>query len=138
MPSSVVIVSDQCYLLAEAINYITINEDDDSDDRAWKPVWKERRRLTKRAGTLEKIINKYMMERKPYHIIINFIPKNQPANNALSKGHDIGSTVQIRVHGYKRALVLFQDIVGQLREQLPDEFYLTKLVEKFLAEHAEE
>jgi hypothetical protein len=74
------------------------------------------------------------MQRKPYNIVIDFIPKNNPnvGGGNLRKSGDENTTVQIRVHGYTRTLSLFQDIVAQIREQIPDEMFLNKLVEQFL------
>ena len=103
MPS-VVIVTDQCYLLAEAINFITINEVDDSDDTKWFPS-SGRKKLRLSRAAHNKISKDYMMERKPYHIIINFIPKGNPntsGSGGLNKSNSMGSgdsTVNGRVHG---------------------------------------
>jgi hypothetical protein len=138
MPS-VVIVTEQCYLLAEAINFIIINENEESHrdrdymlDHPKKRVKKKRQTLAQK----NKDIREYIQERKPFHIVINFVPKGSPPNGTagLSKhsNGDDGSTVNIHVQGLRRSIKMFKDIVYQLREQIPDEKFLDTLVENFL------
>ena len=141
--ASIVIVADQCYLLAEAINYIVIHEIDDTGDCDWQPSTVKQRKLRKRNPN--KYAREYALERKPYNIVIDFIPKNGPQigsgsgnNSLLKKGSDDNTFVSIRVHGFTRTMALFKDIVSQLRDQIPDELYLDRLVEKFLTSEAEE
>lgn len=129
--ASVVIVTSQCYLLAESINYIIINEVDDSDDREWNPRTAKNRKVRRN----NKVVRDYILERKPFNIVIDFMPKNQPQNqNSNKSNNDESSIVNITVHGLQRTLRVFQDIVMQLREQIPDELFLDKLVEQFLAD----
>lgn len=129
--ASVVIVTSQCYLLAESINYIIINEVDDSDDREWNPRNTKNRKVRRN----NKVVRDYILERKPFNIVIDFMPKNQPQNqNSNKNNNDESSIVNITVHGLTRTLRVFQDIVMQLREQIPDELFLDKLVEQFLAD----
>lgn len=138
--SSVVIVTDECYLLAEAINYIVINEVDDSNDSEWVPRKRNLRRKRLPARTQNRVQREYMKERKPYNITISFIPKNPPsASSAQStssrqRSVDDNTFVSLRIHGYDRTLSAFKDIVAQLREQLPDEVFLDKLAERFLTD----
>lgn len=128
MPS-VVIVTSQCYLLAESINYIVINEVDDSDDKEWRPTSAKNRKIRK----TNKVVRDYILERKPFNIVIDFVPKGQPQNQ--NKGSsDESSVITITVHGLKRCVLMFHDIVEQLREQIPDQMFLDKLVEKLLTE----
>jgi hypothetical protein len=138
--SSVVIVAKQCYLLAEAINYIVVNEVDDADDREWRPKTASERKKMRGYRYSNRVNREYMKERKPYNIVINFIPKGQPntsSHGGLSKaGHDT-TTVNIRVHGYDLVLEVFEEIVAQIRDQIPDEQYLNKMVEKFFADREE-
>jgi len=130
--SSVVIVTSQCYLLAEAINYIVINETDDSNDREWEPS--RRSKVPKSQRRLNSVMREYLEERKPFNIVINFVPKGAPQSNLPQKRNSNGdtSTVSINAHGLRRTLKVFQDIVAQLREQIPDERFLDTLVDRFL------
>jgi ABC-type antimicrobial peptide transport system permease subunit len=139
--ASVVIVANQCYLLAEAINYMVINECDDSDDRSWHPTTPKARKMYRDRKKRDKYEVMYRNERKPYQIIINFIPKGaasmQNNTNSLSKKSD-DTTVTIRVHGLQPTISLFQDIVSQIRDQIPDELFLDRLVQNFLTTVVEE
>lgn len=130
--ASVVIVTSQCYLLAESLNYIIINEDDDSDSREWQPKTAKNRKVRRN----NKVVRDYILERKPFNIIIDFVPKGQPQNAAHhnKNSNDESSVITISVQGLNRTLRVFQDIVSQLREQIPDELFLDKLVERFLAD----
>jgi hypothetical protein len=128
--ASIVIVTSQCYLLAEAINYIVINEVDDSDDREWQPKTAKNRKIRRN----NRVLRDYIVERKPFNIVIDFIPKNQPQNASNKNNGDASSVITIQVHGLNRTLRVFQDVVSQLREQIPDELFLDKLVERFLAD----
>jgi hypothetical protein len=135
--ASIVIVTSQCYLLAEAINFIVINEDDDSIDREWRPNAPKQRKVR----NTNKVVREYMMERKPFNINISFIPKagaaqaNSSSLSSSSKHNSDNSTlVSVKVHGLQRTLKVFQDIVSQLREQIPDELFLDRLVERFLTD----
>lgn len=130
--ASVVIVTRQCYLLCEAINYIVINEVED-DQPEWTSIGKKKKKPV--IGVALK--NAYIKERKPYQIVIDFIPTGGPQqnqnNNSLRKSSNDDSTkVAITVQGLERAVALFQDMVAQIREQIPDQVFLDKLVEKFL------
>jgi hypothetical protein len=134
--ASIVIVTNQCYLLAEAINYIVINESDDDNEKA---EWNEpRRRRIRRRKKLS--AREYIMEGKPFWVVVNFIPKGAPqqighGHQAMSKNsNDSGESIRITVQGLRRTLKVFQDIVAQLREQIPDEKFLDTLVDRFLTD----
>jgi hypothetical protein len=138
MPS-VVIITEECYLLAEAINYIVINEDEEGhDDREYmldKPGRRGKKGKRKRPlSESNKAIREYIQERKPFVIVINFIAKGAPPNggSSMSKHSGDNSGVQLKVMGLRRTLKAFRSIVGQLREQIPDEKFLDTLVDRFL------
>jgi hypothetical protein len=141
MPS-VVIVTDQCYLLAEAVNYIVINEDNENDDRNYMLDPPRKRGSSKKKKTFaqkNKDIREYIQERKPFLIIINFVAKNSPPNNhgqnpTRHGNNDDNPIVNVRVMGLRRTIKVFRDIVKQMREQIPDEKFLDTLVESFLTE----
>jgi hypothetical protein len=143
MPS-VVIVTEQCYLLAEAINFIVINEcDEPQEDRECmldspehrRPTSRKKKKKRQTQAQKDREIRDYIQERKPFKIIINFVAKGAPQNTGghMSKSRDDDSGVSIRVMGLRRTLRVFRDIVRQLREQIPDEKFLDTLVEEFLA-----
>lgn len=133
--ASVVIVTRQCYLLCEAINFIVVNEVEDSEPE-WTSIGRKKKKKPPIGIALK---NEYIRHRKPYQIIINFIPtggaQTSQNNNSLRKsGHDEGTQVAITVQGLERCISLFQEMVAQIREQIPDQVFLDKLVEKFLIE----
>lgn len=146
--ASVVIVTEQCYLLAEAINFIVINEcDEPSDDRDYmldehkRPSSvKKKKKKTKTQAQKDAEIRLYIQERKPFNIVINFIAKGSPGNTSgqMQKSRDDNSGVHIRVMGLRRTLRVFRDIVRQMREQIPDEKFLDTLVEEFLTSTEDE
>lgn len=138
--ASVVIVTEQCYLLAEAINYIVINEDEENHhDRDYMLDAPKKRKGSKKKslGQKNKDIREYIQERKPFAIAINFIPKGAPQqshhSSSLAK-HGSGDSTAVHIHvmGLRRTIKVFRDIVRQLREQIPDEKFLDTLVENFL------
>ena len=140
--ANIVIITKQCYLLCEAINYIAVNEvrDDDAMDafdrvmrkRAARKSGRKRSLAPKKPTALERRI----AETTQYQIIIDFIPvagKHSPnikSNGVTPESASVGFTVT----GRKTCLELFSHMVEQLREQIPDHMYLDKLVEKFLSE----
>ena len=133
MPN-IVIVTKQCYLLCEAINYIAINEVDENNDQKLsffdKPAsGKKRKKPTKKQ--LEE------WQRQQFQIVIDFVPANgvTPSTSGLSK-HSNGNTttVAIKVSGRDNVLALFSHMVEQIREQIPDNKFLDDIVSKFLQE----
>jgi hypothetical protein len=131
--ANIVIVTQQCYLLCEAINYIAINEIDESDERKLsffnKPTGKKGKKPTKRQ--LEE------WRRQQFQIVIDFVPAAgvTPSSSGLSK-HNSGNTatVAIKVSGRDHVLALFSHMVEQIREQIPDNKFLDDIVSKFLQE----
>lgn len=138
MPS-VVIVTEQCYLLAEAINFIVINEDEEGrDDREYmldRPKKSAKKKKPTQAQR-NKDVREYIQERKPFVIVINFIAKGNPQSGSspqMKHSSSENSGVHIKVMGLRRTMKVFRDVVKQLREQIPDEKFLDTLVEEFLA-----
>jgi hypothetical protein len=133
--ANIVIVSARCYLLAEAINWITIDEVDIEHEAKdeYRASLRKSRSKKKKASIKKAPVT--VADNKDYFITISFIPVGSPAssNNALKSSSSGGYTsVGFTVNGHKNALALYSDIVNQIREQLPDQLYLDKLVEKFL------
>lgn len=129
--ASIIIVTKQCYLVCEGINHISINEDSQDCAKEAPPRKKKSKKLT-RAQTAKKL------EVAPYRIIIDFIPTQ--GSNPVQSSHrnsSESSSVQLTVHGRTRTLELFNDMVEQIREQLPDHVWLDKLVERLIKDHRE-
>jgi hypothetical protein len=132
--ANVVIVTRQCYLLCESINYIAINEVDDERKQEYSSMTARRRKKKKTAK------QKAALAAKQYNILIDFIPVNRTGVNfnspSSNKNSDDSTTVAITVTGRERCGELFNDMVSQIREQIPDQLFLDKLVEKFLTGEA--
>lgn len=140
--SSLVIVSSHCYLLCESIQHISmdiwsndeyeINSDLSLNRRYHPKPRKAKSKTAKEKEQLEKIENAI------YRISINFMPVGgSNNNNPLSKGNynsGDGRCVQFLVQGQKKAEGVYKEIVNQIREQIPDQVYLDKLVDKLLQE----
>ena len=135
--ANIVIVTKQCYLLAQAITYIAIDKVQDDQDKERLTFVKPRRykkKPTKRQIELAQLKEMGQL----YNININFIPVNNGINISGS-GRGNGETCElcITVGGREATLALFSDMVSQIREQLPDQLFLDTLVERFLTSHHE-
>jgi hypothetical protein len=108
---SVVIVTKKCYLLCERVNNITLQEESEHMSGQMLPYWS---------------------------INIDFDPiPLSTANNASFRGNrEQDTVVVIKVGDKKNAYELFNLIVNQIREQIPDSLFLSSLVDKFLTEGA--
>jgi len=128
--ASIVIVTQQCYLLCEAINYIAINEIDENDERKLSIFDKPKR------GKKGKKLTRKQIEdlRKQFQIVIDFVPASGVQLNANSRNNTNTATVAIKVSGRERCLALFTHMVEQIREQIPDNKFLDEIVNKFLQE----
>lgn len=139
--AEVIIVTKQCYLVAESINHISIHEMSESekdDSLMWSaPSTRDRRRARKMTPK-QKLLDSLKKQAQLYQITINFTAghQNQNSSSIHKSGHG-GSvdTVNITVRGYDRALELYQDMLRQIREQLPDKLFLDKMVENFFTEN---
>jgi hypothetical protein len=93
-------------------------------------------RRKRRKKKLTKAERAKQIENAPYQVVIDFVPViNAIPTNTLKNGNEDNETVAITVHGRDRCLSLFADMVTQIREQLPDQMFLDKMVEKFLTEN---
>lgn len=131
--ASIVLVTRQCYLVCESINYISVHEVDEKD-RAKNslyippPLKKHRKKPTIKQQLLDKLKRAAQL----YQIQINFVPTR--GVNSGSQHNDEDS-VTITVRGYDRCLDLFGEMISQIREQQPDKLFLDKMVEKFFADN---
>lgn len=110
----IVIATDMMYLVGKRIYSIYIDED---------------------------IETRYVKRRKvdiaSYLIKVTFEPDDLAQNPNSSRSNDI-MTVEYKVYGRSRALHAYRDIVQQIREQCPDQLYLDKIAERFLARSIED
>lgn len=134
--ASIVIVTRQCYLLCESINFISVHEMDEADKEdslffSPKLKRKSKKKLTPKQQLLEKLKKAAQL----YKITIDFIPTPTGSTNSsgLSKGNH--GSVDITVRGYDRCIELYMDMISQIREQQPDKLFLDKMVEKFFTEN---
>jgi len=137
--ASIVIVTKQCYLLCEAINYIAINEVQDDDDKELSSMFDKPKRGRKSRKPTKKQVEAW--KRQQYQIVIDFVPANgiNPTNgNQLRKSGGDTATIGIKITGRDRCLDLFAHMVEQIREQIPDNKFLDEIVEKFIQETKEE
>lgn len=136
--ASIVIVTRQCYLLCDSINYIAVNEVQDDEDRDIS-IFDKPRRGRKRKKPTKKQIEAW--KKQQYQIIIDFIPVN--GNNSSSNSNKLRSggeaaTVAIKVTGRDRCLDLFAHMVEQIREQIPDHKFLDDIVNRFIQDTQDE
>lgn len=133
--ASIVIVTKQCYLLCEAINYIAINEVRDDEDESTIGRFFDK---PKRGRKSKKLTKKQLeaLKQQQFQIIIDFIPVNgiSPSSGTLRNSNSSNATVGIKVTGRDRCLELFAHMVEQIREQIPDNKFLDEIVEKFIQE----
>lgn len=111
----IAIVTSRSFLLCEAVNHITMCAEPERMGHAIIP-W--------------------------YNINIDFIPcprSNQSQNGSSSgfgsrnNGNDEGrGFVTIKVMGEEVALKLFKELVTQIREQVPDQAYLDKMIDRII------
>lgn len=136
--ASIVIVTKQCYLICEAINYIAVNEIRDSDaENALKNYGVNKRKVKKKTMNLRERV-KYHKTEQLHKITIDFIAApthsgpNAPRNGGTGSET---SSVDITVRGNDRCMALYNSMVNQIREQMPDQVYLDNLIDKFLIDN---
>lgn len=137
--ANIVIVSSRCYLLCESINWISIDIQGDTLDDDGDIVFEEslstrrknkktkvskRKTLSAEKERLNKLNNTF------YKISVNFVPVNG-GGNQMSRP-DVRQ-VDVLVRGHDKAMSTYHEMVTQIREQLPDQMFLDKLVEKLLS-----
>lgn len=111
---SLVIVTDKCYLICESVNFINLQESPASTSYSYS---RKTKKNTKTSSNL-------------YEITIDFTPK---PTTSRPGGPDVSTDVlKFKVRGKKEAENAFKLIVNQIREQIPDKFYINKLMEDFL------
>ncbi len=141
--ASIVIITKQCYLLCDAINYIVINEVEE-DDKNQVRMFLNRPSKRGRKAKPKKLTKKQLdlINGRQFQIIIDFIPvgnsNNNSGNNSMTrKSGSETTTVAITVTGRDKCLELFSHMVEQIREQIPDHMFLDRIVERFLQESKE-
>lgn len=108
----IVIATDRMYIVSKKIHSIFLDEEIDI------------RRIKK---NIAKDFFYYLIK-------ITFEPEDSAASHHgnSSRSYDI-MTVEFKVYGQSRAISVYKDIVSQIREQCPDQVYLDKIAENFLA-----
>ena len=135
--ANIILVTKQCYLLCESINYIAVHEmdeEDKADSLLYTPPVKRksRKKLTPKQQLLEKLKRAAQL----YQITIDFVPvPNVVASNGNSRSNSGTTSVDITVRGYERCIELYMEMIQQIREQQPDKLFLDKMVEKFFTEN---
>ncbi len=131
--ANIVLVTKQCYLICESINYIAVSEFDNGEKEVCydSPRRNRRKKLTAKQRALEKLKKASQI----YQVTIDFVPVANNNSSPKNHGHDGSTSVSIPVRGYLRCLELYKEMITQIREQQPDKFFLDKMVEKFLAEN---
>jgi len=110
---SIVIVTENQYILAQKIHHVVMNEQRNFDE-----VWSGGRRKT--------VKDHY------YEIHVIYVPETTNANsNGLSRDDLRDCTVVIR--GHVHAHKVFANLIQQIREQLPDQMYLDTALERMIA-----
>jgi hypothetical protein len=133
---SLVIVTDKCYLLCESINYMSLNEGD--SDTYYEEVKLKLRKSKGKIMPLTSSQRDQLENFRIYSLTIDFIPS--PTANSSSSNSSRNSetaTVSITLRGKAAAEALFSDVVGQIREQIPDHKFLNELAERFLTDFHE-
>jgi hypothetical protein len=123
--ANLVIVTARCYLICNAINYISINECSDDDESFHK--------LSAKIKNKKKPSKESVDDVRLYKVNIHFELANSGNNTNSNRHSDTSSAVEIQVRGRKLVEELFGSIVQQIREQLPDQKFLDQLVENFLS-----
>jgi hypothetical protein len=132
--ANLVIVTKHCYLLCESINYISVEEAEEEKANNSLFVLPKKKKLKRKLTRQQQLMEALETKARVYEITIDFVPVAHPASNGGSRRDD-RSAVTIMVRGYTECLALFKDMVHQIREQMPDQLYLDKLVEKFFTEN---
>ncbi len=99
----ITLVTSKAYIIAERVNFVTLQIAVD-DYRNLKDT------------------------ERLYDIVIEYVPITYNSNGSAHP-----ENVAIRVRGEKTAHDLIKAMVSQIREQCPDQLYLDKVAEKFLA-----
>lgn len=106
----VIIVTKKCYLQCESVRHITIQEE-------FEEVVSE-----DGSGTII-----------PHWEIVVYFQILGGAKTTAFGGATDESSVMIKVGDREAAYKLFTEIVSQIRDQMPDQLYLDRLVKDFLA-----
>lgn len=130
--SGLVIVTDQCYLLCESINFIAVSEVEKKSDNFDFLSGRSKRKSKRQKRGVDSGRANDNSEEALYEITIDFIPVNAQNVPSAHRRADDTSSVTIQVRGKSNCHDLYTAMVSQIREQMPDQIYLDKLVESFL------
>ena len=127
-----VIVTESNYLICESIYHVTLDCVDTDNElvSAINNAMKLQRKLKVKPTKLQTSVNK-AKERARYKITINYAPVPVSQNTGRIDTREC----DIVIYGFSNASRIFRDIVEQIREQMPDQLYLNKLVDKLLGDN---
>lgn len=114
---SIVVVTSRCFLIAERITYITLQD-----------------RFVDNYVVKKKLFGKDKTINQPVprcHISLSYDIKPVVVNNGYTPE---AQHIDIEFDSKTEALQVFTAMVEQIREQSPDELYLDKLMERMLKE----
>lgn len=126
---SIVLVTKQCYLVAERITYVSLEEAE--PDTETKSLW----------SLLGKLYFKDARSR--WLINISYTPVQSKTatpnhNSGYGSNREEMYSLELSVIDHKAAMGLYKEIVNEIREQSKDQLYLDQLVDKFLTQSEEE
>ena len=104
----ITLVTSRVYLLCERINHIIMQAE-----------YEQTHRHNPHSGLIVS-----------YNIYISFTPLASASHSQIG---DEERQMIVKVHGEKHSQRLYNEIVTQLREQLPDQMYLDKMLDKILS-----
>ncbi len=139
MSQQVVIVTDNCYLVCKAINYITINDFGEDQPKADFDFDMPRRRKQHQRSQ-RSLTEKERDARRVYRIVVDFVPldgspmpQQAPTFSRSTRNSADTYCVEMTITGKDNVHKVFRDMIEQLREQLPDQLFLDKLFERMFA-----
>lgn len=109
-----VIVTKNQYLLAVRINHIHMDERLEHND------------IRGNNGRFRTIIN------RNYVITIHYIPEATSSGNGFTSNQEHVRECSVVLRGAENAHQVFNDLIRQIREQMPDQLYLDKALERLL------
>jgi hypothetical protein len=110
-----VIVTQNQYILASKIHHITLDEDSDYQD-----LWVGSRKRT----TIDKF----------YRITVVYAADSSHQSNGNFKSSDDYRECVVNISSKEHAYKVFKNLIQQIREQMPDQLFLDKALEKLLSE----
>lgn len=126
---SLILVTQQCYLVCDKITYITLEQQHATDSdgnylytEAREPTFIEKLFRLKNGARRHKMV---------WVVTIDYTPESFQNGNSNRNSRE-SCTVSIDVFEKEDAVALFKEMVSQIRDQCPDQLYLDKLISNTL------